>query len=216
MYNNCFFCSGFVSLNIVTAVIRFSTDKINDNFYLYKLYSTITVFLLCSTLLINLIIGSLFLILNFFFKLDIFLPLLIIFLASIITPYDTYQRILISTEKPKLYLRNQVLNFIIYSCSLFGLIFLNLSHLAIIFATIICYGFFYLLLIIELRILAKKALDFDFSLLKEILNYTIKLIPNRFFVLLPSIFDRIMISQISLSSIAIYSLGYRIMKHLHI
>ena len=102
------------------------------------------------------------------------------------------------------------MNFIIYSCSLFGLIFLNLSHLAIIFATIICYGFFYLLLIIELRILAKKALDFDFSLLKEILNYTIKLIPNRFFVLLPSIFDRIMISQISLSSIAIYSLGYRI------
>ena len=61
------FCSGFVSLNIVTAVIRFSTDKINDNFYLYKLYSTITVFLLCSTLLINLIIGSLFLILNSLF-----------------------------------------------------------------------------------------------------------------------------------------------------
>ena len=87
---------------------------------------------------------------------------------------------------------------------------MKFEHLAIILATIISYSFFYILLIIELRLGAGKSFDFDFSLLKEVLTYTIKLIPNRFFVLLPNIVDRLIVSQISISSIAIYSLGYRI------
>lgn len=117
---------------------------------------------------------------------------------------------LISTEKSKSYLRNQILNFTIYSFSLFGLIFLKFEHLAIILATIISYSFFYILLIIDLRLGVRKIFDFDFNLLKEVLTYSIKLIPNRFFSLLPNVVDRLIISQISISSVAIYSLGYRI------
>ena len=75
---------------------------------------------------------------------EVLVPLLVIFLSSIITPYDTYQRILIAADKAKIYVRNQVLNFLLYTTSLFILIYLNYSFLSIIIATIISFSFLYI------------------------------------------------------------------------
>ena len=93
-------------------------------------------------------------------------PILSIFLSTIITPYDIYQKILITLEKPKSYLRNQFLNFFIYSSILYCLIFFKYSSLSLIIATIISYMFFYILLVNELKKTFKMSkLSFDFILL---------------------------------------------------
>ena len=153
------FFSGFITLNIITTVIRFASDfNKKNNQALFKFFSTIIVFLLINTFLINIFFMTLFLVLNYFFKMEVLVPLLVIFLSSIITPYDTYQRILIAADKAKIYVRNQVLNFLLYTTSLFILIYLNYSFLSIIIATIISFSFFIYYLYSRLNIFLSKSL----------------------------------------------------------
>ena len=206
------FLSAFVSLNITTSVIRFAADNNEDKNYLSKLFSTITVFLLFNTIFVNLVLISSFLILNYFYlkSNDVFLSILVIFLSSIIKPFEVYQRILITTQKAKQYVINQILNFIIYSVSLFLFIYLGFSYLAIVYATILSFSFFYILLILNVLQQLNGNLIFDYELLVKLLKYALKLMPNRFFSLLPNSLDRIIISSLSLSSAALYSVGYRI------
>ena len=206
------FLSGFFTLNILNSVIRFASDKINDNEYLFNVFSTITVFLILNTICLNLILIPIFAVVNYFFlEIDYIFPILSIFLSTIITPYDIYQKILITLEKPKSYLRNQFLNFFIYSSILYCLIFFKYSSLSLIIATIISYMFFYILLVNELKKTFKMSkLSFDFILLKDLLKYSTKLLPNRLLLLFPNLLDRLIISSLSISSVATYSIGYRI------
>ena len=198
------------SLNIQSVVIRFGTDFIKNFSYLNKLFSTITIFLIFSTVITNLIFFVLGIILLKQTSIDIDFKLYIytIFLASVTAPYEIYQRILIVTKRTKMYLFNQIFNFLIYSGVLFSLIFLNFSYYSIILASIASYCFFYLLLIRHKNITLFTG--FDKNIYKDIFHYSIKLVPNRLVALLPNFFDRAILSSISFANTALYSIGYRL------
>ena len=94
-----------MSLNITTSVIRFAADNNEDKNYLSKLFSTITVFLLFNTFFVNLVLISSFLILNYFYlkSNDVFLSILVIFLSSIMKPFE-FTKGFITTQKAKQYM----------------------------------------------------------------------------------------------------------------
>ena len=198
------------SLNIQSVVIRYSSDDINNFSYLSKLFSTITIFLIFSTILTNFIffIIGIILIKYSSFEIDFEIYFYTIFLASVITPYEIYQRILIVTKRTKMYLFNQILNFLIYTIVLFSLIFFNFSYYSILLASIVSYCLFYFLLIIHRNVNLFKG--FDKKIYKDIFYYSIKLVPNRLVALLPNFFDRAILSSISFTNTALYSVGYRL------
>ena len=115
---------------------------------------------------------------------------------------------MIVSKNTKKYLFNQFTNFFIYSITLFTLIFFNFSYYSIIIASILSYCLFYILLILQKNISLFKG--FDKIVAKQIFSYSIKLVPNRMIALLPNVFDRVILSLISFSNIALYSVGYRL------
>ena len=204
------FISGFISLNIHTALIRFlREDSENENLN-SEIISAVIMILVLSSIIFFLVGHSLIFFLKNNFEMinkfydEIFLSIIII---SLISSFEIFQRILIASEKPKNYVFNQLSNFFIYALVTFSLLKLDYGHFSLLYGSICSYLIFYIRLIFFYK--SNYKFKLNKKILISLLSYSTKLLPNRAMGLAPNTFDRMILATVSEALVAIYSIGLR-------
>lgn len=205
LYTICSFLIPLFSFNITEAVLRFSLDKNSNNNKIMSI-AFVSIFFMISTSIIMIPILSLF---------EQFSNYKVEFYLYLIT-YGASQIFLINLkgqERLKLF---SLGNFIYaLSVSLFNIYFLLILNRGVkgyfnayIIANIITiiYGMFFGNIFKTI-----KEFDFDKKLFKQMIKYSIILIPTSFMWWIMNFLDRIMVSKyISLSANGIYAISYKI------
>lgn len=204
--------SCIITLSLQNAVIRFYSDVKENNDKVSRIYGTVVTFVfIFGTVLSLLLIATHSIWTNIFFKNIPFIPIVLLsIIISIVSGlYTIYQDILKGMQDAK---RSVVLSFVFFFLLLFfnilAVVVLDLGALGMVWSTMIVNAVMSFYMIIDLKKRSLFAFCLDRKLLKELLNYSLPLVPHSLSYNITFSATRVLInSKLSLSVLGLFSLA---------
>lgn len=204
--------SSLLVLSLQYALIRFYADYINDSDKIAKMYGTVIFFILIISI-VFLLLGLLFsdAICKAFFDGIPFYPIVLMtyVISVVVGLYTVYQDILKGMQLArKSVILSYIFFFLLLGLNLLTVVKFNMGATGVIFSTVIVHVVMVLIMFYDLRRHGLLEFCIDRDILKELLKYSIPIIPHNLAFNVQIFATRVIINKVlSLTALGLYSLA---------